>query len=106
MAVSPDYTGSYGRPWLITLNTDSGPDQILGISKTSISIILRNTTGIPADNTSTGDIEIVTASPAVISWQPTAADFANAGNYSVYPVVTFPTGPVVYDPIPLQINAR
>jgi hypothetical protein len=107
MAQTANYVGSYGRPWLITLNKDSGSDDRTGLVAANISIILRDlTSSPPVDTTSAGTITMASSSPAQITWQPTSADYATAGTFSIYPVVTFGTGPVVYDPIPLIIQTR
>lgn len=104
MGVSPQYVGRYGKPWTITLNTDSGADNITGINAASISVTLRSAGG--TDVVSTGAITVVTSNPAVIQWQPTSADYAAAGEFSADVTVTFPTGPVDYDPIPFELKLR
>lgn len=107
MGVTPQRQGANGKPWTITLNTDSGPDTITGISVGSISMVLYDKSrpgGSRVGVTSTGAITIVTANPAVISWQPTAADYATIGNFLAEPNVTFPTGPVAYDAIPFEVK--
>src|SRR5579884_1323168 len=106
MAVSPQYVGGYGQPWPISLNTDSGADDLtsIGGDMTKVSVKLKNTvTGVTT--TSTGAITQIQASPAQISWQPTSADFAVAGEFEARVWVTFPSpkGPTPYDPIPSSV---
>jgi hypothetical protein len=103
MGVSPIQAGSYGKLWTITLNTDSGADNLTGIVVANISIIIKNMSSL-VETTSTGAITIVTANPAVITWQPTSADAGTPGYYNVIPQVTFSTGPFRYDPIPWLIQ--
>ena len=107
MAATPQYVGAYGKPWTINLNTDSGPDNLGSLSASAISVSLRNVDLIPpVDVVSTGAVAIVTASPAQITWQPTATDYAAAGNRQLLIQVTFSTGPVEYDPFPFAIQPR
>lgn len=107
MAVTPQYQGKYGKPWTISLNTDSGADNITGISAGSITVVLYDANN-PASVgvTSTGAVSIVTANPAVIQWQPTAPDYANVGVFEAEVNVTFPTGPVTYDPVEFAVIAH
>ncbi len=80
MAVTPQYVGKYGKAWTINLNTDSGADNFGSLGAGAISVVVRDlSTG--TETTSTGIITIVTANPAQITWQPTAADYASAGSY-------------------------
>lgn len=96
----------YGRPWTIYLNTDTGPDNITNVTTQNISIHIHSPNGGVPDWVSTGAITIVTANPSVISWQPTAQDYALAGTFQAYPLVTFPgaPAPVAYDPIPFEVD--
>lgn len=98
MGVNPTIVGNYGKPWTIPLNTDSGPDDLGTLTTASIAIIIKNLSSL-VEVTSTGGLTIVTAKPAVITWQPTSTDVAVIGNYHVIPQVTFGTGPIRYDPI-------
>jgi hypothetical protein len=106
MGATPDYVGSYGRPWIINLNTDSGFDDITGVASNNISIIVRNT-GVnpPTGGASTGAITIISAFPAQISWQPTSSDYSAGGSFNIVPQVTFPSGPVLYDPISITLKS-
>ena len=107
MPVSPQYVGAYGKPWTLNLNTDSGADNLGSLTASAIQVSLRNTDVTPpVDVVSTGAVVIVTANPAVITWQPTATDYAVAGNRQLLVQVTFATGPVEYDPIPFAIQVR
>ena len=107
MGVSPQYVGRYGRPWKINLNTDSGADNISGLLAANIAVTVRNLSASPpVDAVSTGTITIAGQNPAQIIWQPTANDFANHGSFAAIVTVTFPTGPVDYDPIFFTINQR
>ena len=104
MPVSPQYVGMYGRPWTITLNTDSGPDNLTGLTAGNVSVRIHNPTGQTADVVSSGTITIVTANPAQITWQPTVTDFAVAGTFQAIVEVVFSSGPIAYDPINFAIN--
>lgn len=105
MAATPQYVGGYGKPWTININTDTGPDNLGSLTASAIQVSLRNLDVTPPiDVVSTGAITIVTANPAQITWQPTAADYAVAGNRQLLIQVTFATGPVPYDPFPFAIQ--
>ena len=107
MTATPQYVGAYGKPWTINLNTDTGTDNLGSLTASAIQITLRNMdVNPPIDVVSTGAVVIVTANPAVITWQPTAPDFAVAGNRQLLTQVTFATGPVEYDPYNFAIQAR
>src|SRR5712692_7097497 len=107
MAATPQYVGAYGKPWTLNLNTDSGVDNLGSLTASAIQVSLRNTDVVPpVDVVSTGAVVIVTSNPAVITWQPTATDYAVAGNRQLLVQVTFATGPVEYDPFPFAIQAR
>lgn len=104
MPVSPQYVGMYGRPWTITLTTDSGADNLTGLTANNISVRIHSPTGQMADAVSSGAITIVTANPAQITWQPTASDFAIAGSFQAIVEVVFGSGPVAYDPITFDVK--
>lgn len=103
MGISPTQVGSYGKPWSITLNTDTGADNITGVVVGNISVVIKNMSSL-VETTSTGTITIVTANPAVITWQPTTNDTASIGYFNVIVVIQFSGGPIRYDPIPWVIT--
>lgn len=107
MGVTPQYVGSYGRAWLINLANDSGTDNLIGISTSSIAVVLRNlNVNPPTDTTSTGTVTITSVAPGQIVWQPTANDFAAPGSFELEVTVTGASGPVTYDPYTFTINQR
>ena len=107
MGITPQYVGRYGRPWTISLNTDSGTDNITGLVAANIAVTVRRLDVVPAvDTVSTGTITIAGFNPAQIIWQPTATDFAASGDFAAIVTATFPTGPIDYDPILFTIKVR
>jgi len=106
MGITPQYVGMYGRPWIINLNTDSGADNLIGLTSSNIALTVRNLNTFQDAAASTGTIIILSASPAQILWYPVAKDYAYGGSFALEIVVTFSTGPIEYDPIPFTIVAR
>ena len=102
MSVSPQYVGKYGKPWSITLATDTGNDDITNVNPSLISVVVRNL-NTATEAVSAGTITVTSNTPAQITWQPTSTDYAAPGSFQAIPMVTFPTGPVEYDPIPFVI---
>lgn len=104
MAVTPWYVGQTAPALQITLNTDSGQDNITGLVAGNFAMVLRNT-GTGSDTNGTGTFVILNASPAVVSYAFSSGDVTTAANYQLIIKATFPTGIKVYDPILFTLTA-
>lgn len=96
MSLNPWKVTQQAPLWTITLTTDSGADNITGLTAGSFSIIFKQTSNGPGqgqETTGTGTFAIVTANPAVITYQVSVADVTNAGTYLVTVWATFSNGP-------------
>ncbi len=95
------FVGGNGKIWTIDLEVQDpatgllSADDITGYTAVSVKLFVvsaKDTTGY----TSTNAPAVISASPASVSWQPSATDVATPGNYQVQVLVTLPTGVVPY----------
>lgn len=96
MPLNPWKTTQQAPLWTITLNTDSGADNITGLVAGNFSMIFKQTSqgaNQGVETTGTGTFAIVTANPAVITYQVSVTDVTNAGTYAVTVWATFSNGP-------------
>jgi hypothetical protein len=104
MGLSPWYVGQTYPALQITLNNDSGSDNVSGLAPSNFTLILRNL-GTTSDTTGTGTFVIVNANPAIVTYAFSSSDVATAGSYLLILKVTFPSGLKVYDPVPFTLTA-
>lgn len=104
MAYQPWYVGQTYPPLDIPLNTDNGPDNIVGILTSNLTMVIHSSSG--NDTTGSGTFVIKNSNPAEITYQFSTADVAVAGNFNLFVKAVFPGGGVaIYDPIPFTITA-
>ncbi len=108
MGYQPWYTTCTYPALRINLSVDGVNDDITGLSTGNLSMILRNV-GVapPTDAAGTGTFAIVTASPAVITYQFSSGDVASAGSFELIVKAVFPGGgggTAVYDPVAFAIT--
>lgn len=99
MGISPSIKSQYQTQtaplWTMTLTTDSGTANLIGLSKTALTIYFKNiSSGVETQGQ--GDLEIVQSNPAIISYQPVANDVA-IGLYHVRLWVAFSNGSEPFD---------
>ncbi len=108
MGYQPWYTGDTFPALTIPLNVEGSPDNITGLTTGSFAATMRRLDLQPnTDTPGTGTFTIVTANPAVITYQFSPGDVATAGTYSIFIKATFPNpggGIAVYDPIPFTLT--
>ncbi len=104
MAISPWYVGQTDPPLTITLNLDSGAENLTGVQASQLSMTFRNTNGT-FDTSGTGTFAITTANPAVITYTLSANDVANPGTFSLIIKKTTSSGVKIYDPISFTLTA-
>lgn len=102
----PWYVGQQYPIWEFTLATDAGSDDISGVPLSSFSLDFRTssatgTTGTPG----TGTFTVVTTSPAVVQYAPSAADVASPFVGNIFIKALFGGLETVWDPIPFTITA-
>lgn len=91
-------------PWEIPLTAGGSADNITGLTDTAFTMIFHPASG--PDRTGTGVFAIVTSSPAVITYAPSAADVAEPFSGELFVTAAFSGGLAVYDPItPFVITA-
>lgn len=77
-----------------------------GLVASNIQVLIHPTAG-GSDVTGGGMLTIVSpATLGMIQYVPAASDFATPGNFQVFVVATFLSGPTVSDPIPFNVVAR
>jgi hypothetical protein len=104
MGYQPWYATQTYPAWQIPLNVESTPDTITGLTATAFTMIFHEP-GV-ADTVGTGTFAIVTASPAIVTYTPSAADVANVFNGELIVKAAFAAGSIaVYDPIPFVVTA-
>jgi hypothetical protein len=91
----------------IPLNVESTPDNITGMVPANFTLVLRNTTvAPPVDANGVGVFQIVTYSPAVITYQFDPRDVAAVFSGVLFVEAVFPGGGIaVYDPVAFAITA-
>lgn len=92
MPTNPWYTTQLTPLWTQPLTGAN----LTGISANQISIVLKNMSN-SVETTGTGVIAITQANPGIITYQPSAADVANAGMFHAWAWVTFANGPEPFD---------
>lgn len=93
MASQPWYQGQTLPALSWPVNTDSGNENLTGVPVGNIVLIMKNTSISPSqETTGTGTFAIVTANPAQITYQFSAQDVSNPGNYQLQLKITFPAG--------------
>ncbi len=103
MAITPWYVGQTAPALQITLNTDSGSDNVTGLVAGNFAMVLRNT-GTNSDSNGTGTFVIVNANPAIITYAFSSGDVTTAGSYQLIVKATFPSGVKIYDPISFTLT--
>lgn len=94
MAISPWYKSQFqtqlAPSWQETLTTDSGTANLTGLSDSALTIYFKNTAN-GVETQGQGTLHIVQANPAIVSYQPIAADVV-VGMYLTRLVVTYSNG--------------
>lgn len=108
MGYQPWYTTDTYPALRIALTVDGVNDDITGLATGDFTMILRNV-GVapPTDTTGTGTFVIITASPAVITYQFSTGDVASAGSFELVVKAVFGGaggGTAVYDPVAFTIT--
>src|SRR5712692_5787350 len=104
------YVGMTAPIWDIPLATDSGNENLIGISPSNITLIFRNTSVRPSvDTVGTGIFTIKSVSPGELFYKLSVDDVANAFSGFVIVKIAFPPsyGPadiIEYDPIPFVLS--
>lgn len=102
----PWYTTQQYPIWQFTLNTDAGSDDISGVPLDSFTLELRSSSATtPTVTPGTGTFSVVTTSPAVVQYAPSAADVANPFVGNIFIKALFGGLETVYDPIAFVITA-
>lgn len=104
MAVTPWYTTQTAPALQISLNTDSGQENITGLVAGNFALVIRNTSN-NTDANGTGTFAILNANPAVVTYSFSSGDVTTAGNYQLIIKATYPSGTKVFDPVPFTITA-
>lgn len=105
MAFQPWFQNMTSPSWQVTLNTDSGAENLTGIAASALSLIIRRVdVNPPVDQAGAGSFVITQANPAIITYTINTADVAVAGNFQLFFKCAFSNGTAFYDPITFNIT--
>lgn len=105
ISYTPWYVGMTAPIWDIPLATDSGNEDLTGISPSNITLIFRNTSVRPTvDTPGTGTFYIKSVNPGELYYKPSIADVASAFSGVIIIKIAFPPSYgaadlIEYDPL-------
>lgn len=106
MGISPWALGQLGPTWLIIMNRDSTPMNLIGVTTAQLSLLIYNSSHVQI-GTGTGTFTIIDSNPGVVTYQLVSADVpTTASQYYVRVKVNFNgTTPDMCDYISWVVNA-